>query len=331
MVLDWAYMYYDGWRLTLNMLYMPIVLQTYDHILTFGLEVDYIWSAPWNSMKVLFFLARYLPWINIASMLTFVDLKGVNIDQCRKWAYIIGGVHVASLIPCEAILTIRAYAVWGQNRAIKILLWILGTCTLAAVSTTTAMHMKSLKFLPPPLPWMERCLYEVEAKSAAASWICMLIYDICILLLLIIPAIKTFQTGGGFSPLQREVFRNGFLYYCYILLITVTHVLLIFNAPSQYRDLLISVETTMYSILTCRAILHIREQSRTAVEARLPGSSTELSTINFAAGASPPLLGQKSNVVSSQIDEAGTVWTSGTGRRSSFSEYMVSNGTQSQS
>ncbi|KAF8555844.1 hypothetical protein OG21DRAFT_1521480 [Imleria badia] len=32
---------------------------TYDYLLTFGLEMDYIWSAPWTTVKVLFLLNRY--------------------------------------------------------------------------------------------------------------------------------------------------------------------------------------------------------------------------------------------------------------------------------
>jgi len=40
----------------------------WDYILTFEMEVNLVWKSKWNSMKGLYFFQRYLPFVEIISL-----------------------------------------------------------------------------------------------------------------------------------------------------------------------------------------------------------------------------------------------------------------------
>ena len=43
---------------------MACVVFLWDFILTFGMEVDFVWKSKWNFMKGLYLFQRYLPFID---------------------------------------------------------------------------------------------------------------------------------------------------------------------------------------------------------------------------------------------------------------------------
>lgn len=45
------------------------MMQVYDFLLSFPDEVNLIWPSRWNLIKVLFFLTRYLPFLDISLVL----------------------------------------------------------------------------------------------------------------------------------------------------------------------------------------------------------------------------------------------------------------------
>ncbi|KAF8987009.1 hypothetical protein BDQ17DRAFT_1258996, partial [Cyathus striatus] len=48
----------------------------YDYLLTFDLEVNFIWNALWSTLKVLYMLTQYLPFLDtmIAMTGTYLSL-----------------------------------------------------------------------------------------------------------------------------------------------------------------------------------------------------------------------------------------------------------------
>ena len=42
----------------------------WDYILTFEMEVDLVWKSKWNFMKGLYFIQRYLPFVEIICLVT---------------------------------------------------------------------------------------------------------------------------------------------------------------------------------------------------------------------------------------------------------------------
>ncbi|ESK87224.1 hypothetical protein Moror_5812 [Moniliophthora roreri MCA 2997] len=61
-----------------------VVILLYDHLLTFGDEVELIWQAEWKFPKFLFLLIRYIVVISVlvhTYRTCFSDLSKVNISS----------------------------------------------------------------------------------------------------------------------------------------------------------------------------------------------------------------------------------------------------------
>lgn len=70
-------------------------IQVYDHILTLGDEVTLVWPEKWGVGKVLFFLARYLP---------YLDLAVIFAGKCIQWT---GSTNCWSLTRRESELSAK--------------------------------------------------------------------------------------------------------------------------------------------------------------------------------------------------------------------------------
>lgn len=43
-------------------------LFVYDYIITFEMEFEFVWKSPWNVVKVLYFIQRYMPFADVAML-----------------------------------------------------------------------------------------------------------------------------------------------------------------------------------------------------------------------------------------------------------------------
>ncbi|KAF5356424.1 hypothetical protein D9758_009466 [Tetrapyrgos nigripes] len=87
------------------------------------------------------------------------------------------------------------------------------------------------------------------------SWLCAGFYQAVLLGLMVISAFRTGIHGGR---LLRTIYYDGIFFYLYILTLTLLNVLVILLAPIELLNLIGPHERVIHSVLTSRAILHIR-------------------------------------------------------------------------
>lgn len=58
-----------------------VVQQVLDYLLTFDLEISLIWKSNWSIMKVLFLLARYMPF---ADLILIFYRKEASLSQLSQ-------------------------------------------------------------------------------------------------------------------------------------------------------------------------------------------------------------------------------------------------------
>jgi hypothetical protein len=148
-------------------------------MLTFDLEVEQIWMAPWTLMKVAYIVQRYLPFFDTvyltnASKCIYVlfaawshsslpdgSVPNATPESCLKQYE--GTISMSPLSPLsphepsfavmdmlsmlfisEGILTYRTWAVWGRNMKIGILM---GTVFLLFFTSSAVFGSLSIKGL----------------------------------------------------------------------------------------------------------------------------------------------------------------------------------------
>ncbi|EDR01625.1 uncharacterized protein LACBIDRAFT_333115 [Laccaria bicolor S238N-H82] len=105
----------------ISLLYHANMSHLYEYLLNLDLEVEHIWSSRWNTIKVLYLLTRYMPFLNIISVLYYILLDGSSEEACRTTFQVNGFTeskttsatspnHQINHSLCKVLLTMRTSA-----------------------------------------------------------------------------------------------------------------------------------------------------------------------------------------------------------------------------
>ncbi|KAF9443036.1 hypothetical protein P691DRAFT_635602, partial [Macrolepiota fuliginosa MF-IS2] len=115
-----------------------------DGLLTFEMEISFIWQAPWTLMKGLYLLERYSPFVDVA-LGTLLEFGGMlsgkrcqTLYRCTIWMYCFG-IAIANLI-----FTLRTWIVWGKHQNVGIGLAISYVTMWAIVLFPIGVYLQSL-------------------------------------------------------------------------------------------------------------------------------------------------------------------------------------------
>ncbi|KAF8989785.1 hypothetical protein BDQ17DRAFT_419858 [Cyathus striatus] len=92
------------------------IITLYDHLCTIDSEVQYIWSKPWMSSKILYIATRYAGdlFISFQWYTTFQSQHSQSV--CDATFYIIPWVFSLSLYFCQVTLCYRLSALYNNNK-----------------------------------------------------------------------------------------------------------------------------------------------------------------------------------------------------------------------
>ncbi|KAF8982729.1 hypothetical protein BDQ17DRAFT_812144 [Cyathus striatus] len=91
------------------------------------------------------------------------------------------------------------------------------------------------------------------------TWSVLLAYQIVMLLLMLPAAFTAFKLGCR-SNMTSIVIRDGIIYYIYLIFLSLVGLVVMSLAP-EYFAVLALYEMVTYAALSCRVVLHIREQA----------------------------------------------------------------------
>lgn len=237
-----------------------VAMFLYDYMITFGMEVDLVWSSRWGFMKMAYLSQRYMPFIDTV-WLCLHHQTGSNLTpknchllyRIRSWMIILGFAN------SELILTLRAWAVWNRNKYLAIFLPTLCGTAIIANLVVMGIFLKDLKIGPQPYPDFLGCLVSDSNHILYMCWVILTSYEFVILILMIIPGIEAYRLGGD-KALYEVVFRDGILSYIYLFALSTLNVVVVFKLPNSYLNLLASPERVLHCLLSSRVLLHIRAQ-----------------------------------------------------------------------
>ncbi|KAJ3489404.1 hypothetical protein NLJ89_g11532 [Agrocybe chaxingu] len=141
-----------------------ITMFVWDYLITFGMEVEYMWCGKWNFITAVYLVQRYLPFIDTVWMMPHVSY--------------------------------------------------------------------------PPIPHWRGCFATMASFNIVVVWILLLVWDLLILMLMVIPALKAYHYRGH-SALYSTVYAEGIIYYFYLFVLNI--VLLRLNSiDTVYRFMFVS-------------------------------------------------------------------------------------------
>ncbi|KAF9448156.1 hypothetical protein P691DRAFT_67697 [Macrolepiota fuliginosa MF-IS2] len=257
-----------------------VTIMILEWFLTFDLEFSLVWKAKWNPTKIMYLLARYLPFIDTSLViyrhLAFTLSKGTcqRVFECIVFMFGFGMGTV------EMIFTLRTWAVWGKSKCLTWGIFSTFAATWAAIFVTLVLYVRSVNQEVSPAPQVIGCTLRISSPVLSVSFILLMAYDAALLIMMLIRGVSAFRSGGD-SYLTRVVYSDGIVYYVYVFLLSLLNVLIILKLPDDYETLLLTMERVIHSVLACRVVLHIRQQGAIATAGRFPiANSVEMNHLD---------------------------------------------------
>ncbi|KAJ3481664.1 hypothetical protein NLI96_g7505 [Meripilus lineatus] len=260
-------------------------LPIWDYLLTIHLEVDYMWPAKWTIVKVLFMSTRYLPLVDLPLALFLDTHPLISVETChtlfsvRGWS-ILTGISTAENSPPRVILALRTWAIWERGKRIGYVLVAASIGCLIPSLVFEKIFLDSLIFAP-----------NAEHKTVVLGFL--LSY------FLYFPEFTCFKvhtnpcefhcdlefhygdyfrdirdgshSGEGYRVAgSRSViavlYRDGFLYFCYLFCITFINIIVTTAAPGYLAPAnLLILQRVMHSCLTARVLLNLRKAHKVEI------------------------------------------------------------------
>ncbi|TCD64262.1 hypothetical protein EIP91_004301 [Steccherinum ochraceum] len=271
-------------------------LLVYDFILTFPAEVTLIWPSQWNLVRILFFLTRYLAFVDMSLVLFYQTKTNVTVETCKRTYFPAGWLIVIGISIAEIILVVRTWAIWGRSKRIGIALGVVSVVALTPVLVIEHLFLNSLTFAPYPNPATPGCLLTGGSSVIAISFVIVIMFETFVLILTLVKGVQHYRIAGN-RGFVSVLYRDGILFYIYLLrgwsrssilllaseataVVSLINLIVIVTAPRELADILAIFQRVLHSCLSTRVLLNLREAR--ARETHLPSlNSTPLQHLSF--------------------------------------------------
>ena len=241
--------------------YSSIALIYYDYMLTFPLEVKYMWRKSFRASTLLYIFCRYALMANVVYLLA---LAGKLSQGCDHWYRVIAALSVLGRASVIITFTMRTWAVWGRSLWIIAFMGTLGlTCIILDI-----IHAPGVKCTG------GSSIQIVDTLLA----ILMCIFEFFSAILTTVRCVTELHAAGGFRGASKKSFfflvlRQGVLYFALVSVFTTAAAILNFRAPrgSFFQRLPNAFTLPVSCTLTARFLLHLRHWDNKSAQSRTAG------------------------------------------------------------
>ncbi|KAH7911231.1 hypothetical protein BJ138DRAFT_948223 [Hygrophoropsis aurantiaca] len=198
----------------------------YDYCINFDMEVRLTWNRPWRFVRVLFVLARYLPFLEVPIDL-YYSLAPKSTATCLPLYQVAAWLNIIGTLAAECFLLIRTWLLWGRNRNVLIGLIALAVACIAGTGVVGDIALKSMRYNPPPLS-TSGC-YQTYTQAVHVSvwnYALLALFELVVLLLTIYQTLHHIRQTRSFV-----IVRNGIFYVLCILAMAVINIIVFTSLP----------------------------------------------------------------------------------------------------
>ncbi|KAF9442391.1 hypothetical protein P691DRAFT_765267 [Macrolepiota fuliginosa MF-IS2] len=231
-------------------------------------EIKDIWFSRWNGrlciINLIYIICRYTPFINFA--LTVYELSVSLIDgrHCRSLGLFASWICLIELECAQFAFFLRVYALWQDNRVVKLSLTILTSCLLGAGFLLQALNAHSPaargdSFIPSCASISPG---DNSVRSALWGMVAMVIFDSILMLMAIIAKFK-FNYQFNSNSLAKKVYQDTIYYFILNFFIGIAAILISEKSPGPLRQLSGGLGPVATPCLACRVLLRLKQYKET--------------------------------------------------------------------
>lgn len=253
-----------------------------DYIQTFPEEVAYMWRTNCSLVKILFFVTRYLPFVDLPLMILYNEGVGFSPATCHGLFGAANLMCVSATGIAEGLLFMRAHALSKQSKAVRWYLTAHYALVQAACISLSLYFVQSLSFTPPsglpppPATTQLPCIpYASKLTHLSAVFALVFFNQLTITALSFYFVLTNFRESRG--PLIQLLWRDGVYYFVLMSSITIANFVMSLQAPMEYRFILAMPQRVLHATVATRMVLRMRSSARSEDDLTRP----QLSTMRF--------------------------------------------------
>jgi len=243
---------------------LAISILYYDHLITAGLEVRYLWGRPKSQSSYWFFLNRYFAFLANISV-TALGFSKLSDESCKKYNLYRQILLIVNQILVCVLLTVRIFALYQRSK--RILAWMLGSG--AVLAGTACFVMFGQKSAPAGHgPGCHVGLSKETAIRLAGAWEALFVYDSIIFFLTVWKTMKEKkdQRVTGINVTLIDVLlRDGAVYFAVMALCNLTNILTFYLAGPFLRGGLSTFASSMSVTMMSRLMLNLHETAQEGI------------------------------------------------------------------
>ncbi|KZT57317.1 hypothetical protein CALCODRAFT_517535 [Calocera cornea HHB12733] len=234
-----------------------ITIFGYDYLQMLPKEIEYVWCSRWTPGKVLFFIVRYLPFVDLP-MWPFADaFMGANLPlDCNVASYYTIGTFLISCSVADVVYGLRTWALWNRSK------W-LGIFLIVSLSGFTAACLVLLAVLQSGepairIPGLQGCFD--TPTSDDDMWKAYLLtagFQLMLFLLTIAKGVQ-YLRGRQSANLTAVLYRDAFLSFLAQICVGYINIILL-RTLGDPDYALNATYRALTSNLPSRIIINIRE------------------------------------------------------------------------
>ncbi|KAH8827455.1 hypothetical protein DL96DRAFT_1710578 [Flagelloscypha sp. PMI_526] len=243
--------------------FAALAILVWDWLITLDTEIRLVWPSRWTLGKVLFFFTRYMSLADVLMSIARLQLMDAGDDSitCPKPYLAIVWLDVVGIQIAELILVLRTWAVYGRNMWVLAGLLILQSATFIYNGIAVQIFVHSIKWAGPDLAGIPGCnIIAADAGIISGTYVAIMAFETTIFLVTMARALQREQRKSG-SQLVHIIYRDGLIFYLFIVFVSTVNVVIIFTAPQEYTVVLSIFQRVMHSVATGRILLHMREST----------------------------------------------------------------------
>ncbi|KAF8599407.1 hypothetical protein BDV93DRAFT_526070 [Ceratobasidium sp. AG-I] len=238
------------------------VVFVYDHMITFGDEVNRVWSREWTGATWLFALNRYFTeLVFIVNLVSFHDPSWEG-KACTDFIAYAGATTLVSIGTTDEMGWTVVETLYRRSRL------VLGALAATWCGQMIVMGVALRNPVRVALPAATvGCILGFHGEYAAAFWLAPLTMDTIIFLLTISKTIKYLRHNREHIPLLHVILRDGVLYFLVILVANLFNCLIYYLAEPDLKVMGASFSHLMTILMISRLQLNLQKRLNSATTA----------------------------------------------------------------
>ncbi|KAJ7759629.1 hypothetical protein B0H16DRAFT_1533963 [Mycena metata] len=304
--LDYATFVYDH-RIYRGVFLSGLVILVYDHILTLGSEIKFVWRKKLYFGTCWFLAVRY---ISLACSLTITVFYFGHLStkvgysthylglifmhstthSCSKIQRLLEALLMLQQAFVEMTLGLRVLAMYGLNPWVGLPMGILGAVAAGLGLWTMIEYGAPQMLTVPGLPGCHTVIPKSTGLLLAAAWEAQVVLDTLVFGLTMYRAYMDRSTVSMISgSLIRHMMRDGAMYFGIIVLANVADVLTIYLGDEIISGILSWWTTSLSVTLISRLNLNLQRAGIGNSGTTDDQMTTELDAIHFVTPNAPPV------------------------------------------